>query len=197
MSEINFLNQRHLLHQKVNQRDLLIFRVGVGMFILSVLITLGGIGLNLYLTQEVNQTAAKQAEVRQAITSDQKLETEFLIFSNKLKLTADIFTKRSNKQEALAFLSNLFGSEVFIGGISYNKDSELLAVSLVSENVFNLEKLFDLLSTQEVKNNFASISKSGLRRADDGTYTSDVTLGLKKDVLGINSTASQSAKPTP
>jgi Tfp pilus assembly protein PilN len=121
----------------------------------------------------------RQNKTKQSLVDNQSLEVTYFVFSNKLKAIAEIFDQRNNKQQAINYLSNLFGDQVFINGVTYDGTAQVLSLNLTSTNIFDLEALITSLNNPEVKANFSSLTKSNVRRNEDGSYNLKLTLELK------------------
>jgi hypothetical protein len=186
---INFFGRAGDLYQRTRQQDqkflkwaLIGFGIVVGIFL--ILLT-----INLILGQQLKRLNTQQLEGKQSLVNNQSVEVAYLIFSHKLAAIAQIFEQRNNKQQAINYLSSLFGSQVFISGVTYEGTAQVLSLNLNSANIFDLSQLLEQLDTPEVKQNFSSLVKSNIRRNDDGSYDLKLTLELKA--------ASASAKTSP
>lgn len=147
---------------------------GLAFFLLTV-------GINIFLTQRLRQANTQQRALTDQIASNEPVEISFLVFSQKLKSVREIYENRSNKQQAIDFFSNLFGDQVFLSGMSYGGEGNELSLRLTSENVFALESTLATLGSEQVTSNFSSVTKSGLRRGETGTYSLDLAVELKRE----------------
>jgi hypothetical protein len=181
MSDINFLTQRRSTLSKTEEQDLVYRKYAMWGLYAGLAFFLLTLGVNIFLTQRLRQANAQQKALTDQIASDEPVEMSFLIFSQKLKSVREIYENRSNKQQAIDFFSNLFGSQVFLSGMSYGGEGNELSLRLTSENVFALENTLDTLDSEEVTNNFSSVTKSGLRRSEAGTYSLDLAVELKRE----------------
>lgn len=182
MIDINFLSQRRVTLTKVEKKDRQVYFYTLGFFSVCLLIFLIVFGVGVFYNLQLKKTTQQQQAFRQTILNDESTEIAFLVFANKLKSIKSIFETRSNKQHAIGFFSELFGPKVFIGGMSYDSEGGLLSLQSTSNNVFTLEETFSLLDSQSVLDQFNSLSKSNLTRVEDGSYSFQLTVGLKKEV---------------
>jgi len=179
MYNINFFGRAGDLYQKTREKDrkfltwsLIGFGITLGLFTAIL-------GLNLWYGQQLNQIVNNQNKTKQSLLGNQTVELAYLISTNKLKAIVEIFDQRNNKQQAINYLSNLFGDQVFINGVAYDGVAQVLSLNLTSTNIFDLEKLINSLNTPEVKANFSSLNKSNIKRNEDGSYNMKLTLELR------------------
>ncbi|MCC6711086.1 MAG: hypothetical protein IT416_01910 [Candidatus Pacebacteria bacterium] len=183
MTEINFLTQRRLTLTKVGEKDAIYQKYSMWVFIGVISLFLIATGLNLYFSQQLSDLNQREKNLTSQISSEESTELTFLLFSHKLKTVKDLYQNRSNKQQAIDYFSNLFGSQVFLSGMSYGGTTgseNSLSLRLTGENIFALEKLLNTLDLEDVKQAFTSIKKSGLRRENNGTYSVDIAVELLK-----------------
>jgi nitrogen fixation/metabolism regulation signal transduction histidine kinase len=183
MTEINFLTQRRLTLTKVGEKDAVYQKYSMWVFIGVISLFLIATGLNLYFSQQLSNLNQREKNLTSQISSEESTELTFLLFSHKLKTVKDLYQNRSNKQQAIDYFSNLFGSQVFLSGMSYGGTTgseNSLSLRLTGENIFALEKLLNTLDMDDVKQAFTSIKKSGLRRENNGTYSVDIAVELLK-----------------
>jgi len=178
---INFLKQRRLTLSKFEKKDRQLFQYVLIGFSVNLVIFIAVLGFNLYIKSQVSSLEKQQKQVEGQILENEEVETKFLIFTNKLTLIRELFTKRNDKQKAINYFSNLFSDNIFISGISYSSGTDsLLSLRLTSNNVFSLDEAFDKLGSDEVKQEFSSINKSALQRNDQGEYSLQIMIGLDK-----------------
>lgn len=181
MIEINFVSQRRKKLTKLEQSDRKIFKISIGLFTGVIVVFLVVIGLRFFLINQVAGLKTSQNSLKSQVVSQEEVERSFVIFVNKLKVLGELFSQRQDKQQAISFFSQVFGSEVLIKEISYDADSSLLTFGLKANDVFILENVFTTLSSEQALERFDTLSKSNLRRSLDGSYIVQVTVGLKED----------------
>lgn len=181
MSEINFLSQRQAKLSKVDKQDLIYRRWTLIGFVVAIGFFLVAAGVNIWLNSRFQQVSTQQKTLSNQIEDDEPVEVSFLIFSQKLKSVREIYENRSNKQQAIDYFSNLFGDQVFLSGMNYGGEGNELTLRLTSENIFAFENTLDVLDSQAVSQTFSSVTKSGLRRDDSGSYSLDLAVELKKE----------------
>ncbi|MBD3279535.1 MAG: hypothetical protein GF390_02375 [Candidatus Pacebacteria bacterium] len=179
MHNINFLKKRQVTLTKVERQDKKWLRYSLAIFSLVFVAFLGIIAVKIALGFRANQLAADQQRLKKMITDDEAVEVAFLIFANKLEVITEIFQTRSNKQAAIRYFDSLFSSEVFIKDMTFEQDGQILALNLVSSDVFVLEEVFNSLQTTQLQEEYKTVSKSNIRRSDDGSYALQLTVTLK------------------
>ena len=184
---INFLRKRNLKLNKFQKQDKTIFNYVLIYFSIATIITIGLLSTEIFFNSRLKSIKKQQDRVKNKITNSEDLELEFLFFANKLKFIKQIFEKRSDKQAAINYFSNLFSDQIYIDGIEYDGKGTTLSLRVKGTNVFYLEEVFSKLESDEVKQEFASLSKSGLRRNEDGSYNMNLIIGLRQ---GTNNTLS-------
>jgi hypothetical protein len=181
MIDINFLSQRRITLTKVEEGDKKTYLLSIAFFAISMAIFIIVFGTKIFFQNSIKKSTQTQKAIQQMILDEEPTEVAFLIFSNKLKTIKDLFENRSDKQEAIGFFSELFGPNVFIGGMEYNEKDSILSLKSTSSNIFELEKTFNLLNDNSVKEKFSSLEKTSLSRKDDGGYSFQLLVGLKKE----------------
>ncbi|HEX9817564.1 MAG TPA: hypothetical protein VGA89_01560 [Patescibacteria group bacterium] len=181
MSEINFLNLRRASLGKTNKQDALYRRWTTRAFIVTLILFALATATNIFLTIRLRQANDKQSILSEQIAKDEPIEISFLIFAQKLKSVKEIYENRSNKQQAIDFFSNIFGDQVFLSGMNYGGEGNQLSLRLTSADIFAFENTLTILSSEEVKNAFSTVSQSGLRRDETGSYSLDIAVELIKE----------------
>lgn len=181
MSEINFLTARRTSLGKLNRQDLIYRKYTLVAFLLAFGLFAIAAVTNLILNLRLNQVSSQAKALTGQIADNEPVEVSFLIFANKLKSVREIYENRSNKQQAIDYFSNLFGEQVFLSGMNYGGEDNQLTLRLTSRDIFAFENTLNVLDSDEVKNTFSSVSKSGLRRDETGGYSLDLAVELKKE----------------
>lgn len=179
---INFVSARRKTLTKHQERDRKWFGWTTKMVLGVFGVFLLALGIRLFFMYQLKVVVDAQQVTRQAIVANEAIEREYTIFAHKLKQLSTIFIRRQNKQEALRFFNDLFGSEVKVSEIIYSSDGneDILTFTLRAQSVFTLDEIFDKLNSPEVLNRFNNIEKESLRRSSDGSYGIQITLVLGK-----------------
>lgn len=176
---INFVRYRRKLLSKKQQQDFQLFRYSLygiaGVFVIFLV----ALGVRLLLAYNLSQIDQQQNELRRTILGLEENEKQYVIFSSKVKALVELFDERRNKQEAISFFSKAFGGGVLVSDMTYNAQDSMLTFGLVSQDVFTMEEVYNMLQTQDVRNTFEQIKMSDMRRSADGTYRITVTVILK------------------
>lgn len=183
MSDINFVSRRQASLSKTEKQDSLYRRWATIGFGIACALFFVAAGINLFLGRQLTQAAANQRALNQQIADNEPVEVSYLVFTHKLKSLREIYENRSNKQLAIDYFSNLFGEQVFVSGMNYGERGEdnTLTLRLTSENIFAFENTLNVLDSEEVKNVFSTVTKSGVRRDEAGSYNLDLSVELKKE----------------
>lgn len=182
VNSINFVREQRRRLGRQQQLDLKVFRsvslaggVAVALLVVSVAVRiLMGLQVQAAINQQNQQLAI--------ITAQAENERSYVTFATKLTTLSELFTNRRNKQEAIAFFSTLFDNTVLINAISYRADDNQLIFGMQTQNVFSLDRVINILSSQDVKNRFAAISYEELNRGENGEYQLKVIVSLKPEV---------------
>ena len=176
---INFVQDRQKRRSVVEDKDKQ-FLVKSGMILgATVTLLLLAVGVRLFFQMNLDKNLNKQEEVRQSILSRKQFEITYLVFAHKLEELTELFDKRKNKQEAIAYFAQVFGSDVVISQITYSADNDEISLGLTAESVFVLNRVFETLQSEALKKEYPEVRKNDLRRAQDGTYIMDLTVPLK------------------
>lgn len=150
---------------------------------LAVLIIFGvfliAIGIRFYLVYRLSNLEDDQLNTRKAIEAQEQVEKDYNVFAHKLRALSELFGKRQDKQEAMVFFSQVFGPQVIISGIDYSEqDDSVVSFTLTAPSVFDLENVFTVLESEEVRTTYAKVNKSDLGRGSSGSYSIKLTIVL-------------------
>lgn len=176
MADINFVRQRVKKLTKLEKKDKKTFQITIIVTSALLLILAAVLGYKIFLTSQLNEVETSQKIFLGRIKQQEAREKSFVLFVNKLKVLSSVFQKRKNKQEAIDYFSQVFGPDVVIEKIVYDSNSELLTFRLLAADIFTLEGVFDLLSSDQSGQNFLSLIKSNLQRTSSGTYQMQITV---------------------
>lgn len=177
--QINFLAERRKGLTKVELQDRKIIRVASIVFGSVFVVFLLIFGIRFYFDRQLFQVREAQKTARAQILNDQAIERSFVIFVYKLTALANLTQDRQQKNEALNFFSNLFGEDVLITQMTFLEKERILSLKIRSDSVFTLRRVFDLLSTEPVQAQFASVNPSDLLRTPQGDYEMIITAVVK------------------
>lgn len=179
MININFLANKVDQKGKQKQRDAKVFRFSTYFLIVVTLLMIGAFSFKLFNTLRINNTEKKIAEYKNSILSQEKIEINYLIFVNKLKVISEIYQKRSNKQQAMNYFSDAINNTAEITGMNYQEDQGGLTLQLSSDNIFKLKEANNILNSQELRDQYQNIEKSSLTRTNFGNYKLTLKIELK------------------
>ncbi|MBP7768385.1 hypothetical protein KA082_00925 [Candidatus Woesebacteria bacterium] len=175
---INFVRERQRNLSKLEEQDRKIFKWAVIGLASILAVTILVVCVRVFMLYKVNRITEEQKSLKQAIAAQEIVEKSFTVFVHKLKTLTDLFGKRKEKQETLAYFSTLFDKDVIIRQLDYTSDSEQLSFVLESKHVFVLEHVLKTMNSDELKTRFPRIEKNGLTRSDGGKYNMSITIPL-------------------
>lgn len=175
---INFVRDRRQSISRQVKQDRAILRYVIYSLIIIGVVMLMVLAVRLFLIFRIQMITNAQKEVTQAILEKEELERDYTIFAHKLTAITDLFGKRREKQEALAYFSSLFGPNVVISQLSYTAGEEILSFTIDSPSVFVLDEVFEIMNSSEVREKYPQIVKNSLSRASNGRYGMAITLPL-------------------
>lgn len=177
---INFVGDLRKKLTKVQVQDQKILRwtlVGLATVFALFLATVGVRFLFIY---QLNNLQSQQTAAQAAILEQESVEREYNIFAHKLRHLSMLFGQRQDKQEALMFFSQVFGPDVIVSGIDYAAGAgDLLSFTILVPDVFELERVFAILEGDEVRSEYPTVQKQGLRRGDDARYRMSLQIQLE------------------
>lgn len=191
--QINFVSDRRKALTVLEERDKKWFGFTTKAVMVVFAVFLVALGARLFFAHQVKVIVDGQQSTRNAILAQEATEREYLIFAHKLKQLSQVFMRRQNKQEALKFFNDLFGSEIKVSEINYTSDgkSDTLDFTLRARSVFTVNEIFDKLNSEAVLSRFKNIKKQSLRRGNDGSYGIQITLVLGEGPVEEGQDASQ------
>lgn len=133
------------------------------------------------MAYQLQQLSNQENRLLSQVRSQEDSEKSYVIFAAKLNVLSQLFAQRRDKQEALEYFTTLFGSDVLVSDVAYDADSGVLTLGLKANNIFTLQTVFEQLRSEEVKSQFTSVTTSELRRDDQGSYQTTVTIALKEE----------------
>ncbi len=189
MKEINFLRERHRKASAQEQRDWSLLKFSFLGFGLVFVLFLGALGLQFYLNNQLDSVRQQQQATRSQIVSNQDTEKIYVLFAHKLKDLARLFQDRSEKKDAIAYFTQVFGPNIFVKQIDFDPAEKLLVFRIESSDVFTLKNVFTIVNSADTQGKFTSVTTSDLSRTSDGKYEMNI-------VVSTNKTAAPAASPS-
>ncbi len=181
MININFFSNRISKKAKQKKQDLKMFRISTYVLIGVTLLMVATFGFKFYNALQIKQTNQEIKDYKETILGQESVEIAYLIFVNKIKVISEIYQKRSNKQEALEFFSQIFAGTADIIGMNYQEDQGGLVLQLSSDNIFKLQATNEILDSTTLRQKYREIEKTALTRTEQGSYKLGLTLELKNN----------------
>ncbi len=174
--EINFLQDRRKVLTRHQVADRRLLQLTGSLLGISVAVFLMILGAHLFYTNRIKATLNAQQTARTQILGQESTERNYLISIAKLRTLLQLDKEKINKQEAINYFTNVFGQNVLVRQIEYTGEDDLLTFRLRSDDVFVLEDVFAKLKSEDIKQRFAQITPSNLRRTDNGNYEMNVAV---------------------
>jgi len=178
LNKINFVKERRKQLSREKNKDRKWFSITILVFILVVVMAVVVMAANLFFSQKIKTLRQHQVQLENLIKNHQTVELEYNTLLRKLNIVSQLFGERKNKQEALAYFSNLFDSSVKVSGLNYSEKSKSLTFSLDIPSVFKLDEVFKVLDSTALKQRFGQVEKHSLTRNSLGHYTISVSVLL-------------------
>ena len=181
---INFVGERRKKLTQSQKQDQKIMKITInvliGVFSIFVLVTIA----RFYYVFQVKGLHDNQDGIRARILANEPVEKEYIIFAQKLKQLSLFFGQRKDKQEALIFFSEVFGTDVIVSGIDYSSsNADTVSFTIKAPNIFVMDRVFTTLASTQVTDMYPNIKKQSMRRSATGNYTIDLSVVLAKDSL--------------
>jgi len=177
---LNFLRQRRHKLAALRKQDKVFLYVSAAIFSVIVVVAVvlaGYLYLQKQKYQEINQADTQITRTLSQLVNE---EAAYLIYSNRLKTLATMWTKRGSQQKTLAFLAELALPNVSYQQITFDQSSRLLQFSVLTGDYFAFEDFVSKVKTPEIQARIESFSVGSVRRNDEGKYTFSVDMTLKE-----------------
>lgn len=175
---VNFLNVQHrkaTVQEKLDRQWFRYSLYGVGV-LTGVIIILAGVFF--FLQYQIGQVEARTQALEREVLASEEVEKSALVLAKKLSILETLFDERQDKQQAIEYFTNLLGSNIVIKEINYQQTEGILSLRVQSGSVFDLERVFGLVQSDQTKQLYGTIATSDLRRDQIGIYTLNITINL-------------------
>jgi hypothetical protein len=178
MAMINFLEQHRREVGKSNVFDQRLYTGSLAVMGATILATMVLLGSNFFLQLKVSEVQAREKDLEKSILFQEEIEKSVVVLAKKLEVISQLMALRHNKQETISYFTTVLGENVVLKGIDYSEEANVLSIQVEAVHVFALDAFATFLETPEVKNKYPSITKSEMRRDQDGTYLLTITVPL-------------------
>jgi hypothetical protein len=178
MVNINFLEQHRKELRKNNVFDQRFYKGSLIVMGVVIVLTMALLAGNFFLQLKVSEVQAREKDLEKAILFQEEVEKSVVVLAKKIEIIRDLLSQRHNKQETIAYFTTILGDEVALKGIDYSEEANVLSLQVEATTIFTLDKFTLFLDSPEVKAKYPAITKSELRRDDDGTYLLTITIAL-------------------
>jgi len=181
---INFVGERRKRLTEAQKKDQKAMKVSINVLVGVFALFLIVIGARFFFMFQVKSIKDTQLAVRTRILSNEQVEKEYILFAQKLKKLSVFFGRRKDKQEALVFFSEVFGSDVIVSGIDYSSaEEDVVSFVIKAPNIFVMERVFNTLEEATVTDTYPNIQKSSMRRSATGNYTVNLAVILTQEAI--------------
>lgn len=175
---INFVRERQRSLSKQEQRDRKILRQAIiALFIVGGLLV-AVVGTRLGLVEWLKNVKSQQDAAIAQIQEREDVERSYTVFASKLNVVTELFGKRKEKQDALAYFSSLFDPDIIISQLSYSAEDDVLTFTIQAPSIFRMEQVFGVMQSPDVSVRYPDLSRESLRRGGDGAYGMQVSLAF-------------------
>lgn len=180
MPTVNFVRKRQKELSKVEVQDQKYLKQAFYLIGAVVAVFAIAIGARIGLSLLVNNTNTQINQIKKNIANKQEIEGQYVIFMKKVDILVDLFSQRKEKQEAIAYFSSLFDSSlgVRISQLTYTQETHTLDFTLRAPSVFVIQKVFETLRSNGVRERYPTFSIQRLTRGNDGAYGLVINLPL-------------------
>jgi hypothetical protein len=194
---INFLSTKHRKATEQQKQDKKLFRYAVIAFSGILAILLVAVGFSFFLQFQLNASQNKAKDLERQILANEAIEKSAVVLAKKVSVLKTLLEERQDKQQALEFFSNLFGSNVVLKDITYQATEGLLSLRVQAFSVFELEQVFNRLKEEETVARYGNVATSDLRRDQEGAYSLNLTISLVKEKPKASGAPAAAATSTP
>lgn len=185
---INFLSSKHRKATEQQKQDKKFFRFAVGGFIGIIVVILVAVGFSFWLQFELGKSQDRGKDLERQILANEAIEKSAVVLAKKVSVLKQLIDERQDKQQAIAFFSNLFGSNVVLKDITYQSTESILSLRIQAFSIFDLEQVFLRLGEEETVTRYGKVATSDLRRDETGAYSLNLTVSLAKDTKDAKKT---------
>lgn len=177
---VNFVRKRQKELSKVEVQDSKYLKQAMYVIGAVVVVFIIALGARIGLSMLVSNTNAQINTTKRSIANKQEVEGQYIIFMRRVDILVDLFSQRKEKQEAIAYFSNLFEKDlgIRISQLTYTQDTHTLDFTLRAPNVFIIQEVFDTLRSGGVRQRYPSFAIQRLSRGNDGSYGLIINLPL-------------------
>lgn len=175
---INFVRERQRSLSKQEQQDRKLLRRAImALFVVGGLLVVV-VGTRLGMVQWHQSIKNQQQAAISQIQEREDVERSYTVFASKLNVVTELFGKRKEKQDALAYFSSLFDPDIIISQLSYTAEDDVLTFTIQAPSIFRMEQVFTVMQSADVNARYPNLSRDSLRRSADGAYGMQVTLAF-------------------
>lgn len=136
---------------------------------------------SLYNQKQVRSLELTQQQLTNQLQQMSDEQAQYLLFSKRLVVLAQLLTTITSQQESLIFLQQLNRPGTSFHQIEAEKNGKI-SFQVETDNYFDFESFVDNLRQPEIKDQLATFEISTVKRGADGKYTFQVSLALTDQI---------------
>lgn len=177
--EINFLAQNKVKLEARNKSDRHSFLFIGSLSGTAVLFFLVLVGISIYYQQQLKTLASQKASIETQLTATNAVEKDYLTFYSKLAKVSELIRQRTPGVAAVRDAYTHFTTlNTALTSTNYDYYTKTMDLTLVSNSVFALPQLFELIQDSDYRSQYADVQILTLSRSSNGTYTLKVKVEL-------------------
>lgn len=184
---INFLKERNRVQELVTIRDRKIATITGGVLGVFLLGVFALFFYGIFLRAQVAKVTAALADETNQYQQKKSVEQAVFARAKKIDTIGLIYSKRSNKWEAIRYFYGVLPQGASINAVDLVTDvTNELRFTLVASDVNVYQSLLTLLSSPDMKKNGYTFELGAMSRVRNGTYNMEVTV-----IFGTDATAAK------
>lgn len=174
--QLNFIRQHRTDLAHLRTQDKYILWGTIGFFGLSLVITLSLVGWLFFSKRKYQSLVKAQSEVENQLAKMSRQQAEYLVYSTRLNLLAELMPDFVSQLDSLEFITTIAKPGVEFYKVEY-EGGRTLTFQVTADSFFSFEGFVDGLRQDEVKDNIGFFKLDGLSRNEEGAYRFEVVMG--------------------
>lgn len=179
INNVNFIRSHRWQVEQGRRRDLLLLRVGLGFFVVALLITTGMVAYSHTLNQQISKIngdiATQQALVNRLAGS----EANYLIFTTRLDVIKTVLESRHQNAMAFAFIQKLMLPQLSFDQIRVDPQTRQLQFMVRARSILAADTFLTTINQPSLAKEISELKLSEIKRDENGGYSIMVTVLLK------------------
>jgi hypothetical protein len=179
---VNFIRDQRVRLNRQIEKDKVYSRYAAWGVAIFMIVLIAVVSIEFLMSLQEQKITASISDTKTRLSGLSTLESEYLVYAQKLKLMYALDTARAAKQEATTFFYQLVPTTDVLQTITTDNDQQkpIITFQIQSPDVFGLLSTLQIFSAQNVTDKGYLIQTKSLTRSDDGTYSFSGTLDYSK-----------------